>query len=534
MKKHINTFVLIIFVTCYNSFATNNTNDKNVITFSVNNLELKQRYNKLIDNPITIKNYKEMLELSFYGVQVFDNRETTVRVLNFIKLNQIELEDPYLIGLYKMLEGHIFFSNKNYRISKKYFQEALFHFIQIRHKELTALCYDNMATTESMLKNTILSLEYVDKAIKIFNKIGNHENAIDIYFNQSVRLTRRKEWKKSKTNALKAIKYIKQYGIKEQRLKYLYNKIAYCNIQLGIKDSIKPYINKALKHTNKNYVGSALRRIYYNYALYYELIEKKDSAIYYHKKTFDHFLAEIKFSNEKTSEFQRNQYLLNQDILKKNKEILKKNKLVFFIVMLFLVISIITVFMLYRLTKRLKFNIFKRKELTKKLKDSIKKINENNLKLSEQNNEISTLLNVNQNTLFSKALRISTYNDTIQNLTKKIDTLLNTNEEIKHSDLFQIEKTLNSLIDEKDIWEDFKIQFENVRKGFFENLKDRTPKLTVNDLKHCAYVATKLSTKEVSNLINASPRSVETSRYRIKKKIGLSKEQSLYDYLNSV
>lgn len=144
------------------------------------------------------------------------------------------------------------------------------------------------------------------------------------------------------------------------------------------------------------------------------------------------------------------------------------------------------------------------------------------------------MLNVNQNTLFSKALRISTYNDAIQNLAKKIDTFINTNEEIKHSDLFQIEKTLNSLIDEKDIWEDFKIQFENVRKGFFENLKDRTPKLTVNDLKHCAYVATKLSTKEVSNLINASPRSVETSRYRIKKKIGLSKEQSLYDYLNSV
>ncbi len=40
-----------------------------------------------------------------------------------------------------------------------------------------------------------------------------------------------------------------------------------------------------------------------------------------------------------------------------------------------------------------------------------------------------------------------------------------------------------------------------------------------------------MRTKDVANLINISPRSVETARYRIKKKLGLGKDENLFDYL---
>jgi DNA-binding CsgD family transcriptional regulator len=40
-----------------------------------------------------------------------------------------------------------------------------------------------------------------------------------------------------------------------------------------------------------------------------------------------------------------------------------------------------------------------------------------------------------------------------------------------------------------------------------------------------------LSTKEIAQLMNISVRGVEISRYRLRKKLGLGSEVSLFDYL---
>jgi DNA-binding CsgD family transcriptional regulator len=40
-----------------------------------------------------------------------------------------------------------------------------------------------------------------------------------------------------------------------------------------------------------------------------------------------------------------------------------------------------------------------------------------------------------------------------------------------------------------------------------------------------------LSTKEIAQLMNISVRGVEISRYRLRKKLGLASEVSLFDYL---
>ena len=48
------------------------------------------------------------------------------------------------------------------------------------------------------------------------------------------------------------------------------------------------------------------------------------------------------------------------------------------------------------------------------------------------------------------------------------------------------------------------------------------------------FLCSNLKSKEVAQLINVSPRSVETARYRVKKKIGLDKEENLYDFLSNL
>jgi len=80
----------------------------------------------------------------------------------------------------------------------------------------------------------------------------------------------------------------------------------------------------------------------------------------------------------------------------------------------------------------------------------------------------------------------------------------------------------------------FKIQFEKIHPNFFRSLTDGGAKLTDHDLKYCAYIRLNMSTQDISNLLYIEKKSVEMSKYRIKKKLGLKKEQRLSEYLRNI
>jgi ligand-binding sensor domain-containing protein len=83
-------------------------------------------------------------------------------------------------------------------------------------------------------------------------------------------------------------------------------------------------------------------------------------------------------------------------------------------------------------------------------------------------------------------------------------------------------------------WEQFSSHFDEVNNGFLNKLKLKFPSLTNTDLKVCAYLQLKLSTKEIAQLMNISVRGVEISRYRLRKKLQLTTEQSINDFLNEI
>lgn len=89
-------------------------------------------------------------------------------------------------------------------------------------------------------------------------------------------------------------------------------------------------------------------------------------------------------------------------------------------------------------------------------------------------------------------------------------------------------------ISEEDSWNVFKEAFDNADKDFLKKVKLAHPSLTPNDLRLCAYLRLNLSSKEVAPLISISVRSVEIKRYRLRKKMELSHEQGLVEYILSI
>ncbi len=80
-------------------------------------------------------------------------------------------------------------------------------------------------------------------------------------------------------------------------------------------------------------------------------------------------------------------------------------------------------------------------------------------------------------------------------------------------------------------WEQFAVYFDNVHSDFLQNIKIIYPALSAHELKLCAYLRMNLTSKEIAQLESISVRGVELSRYRLRKKLRIPTETSLFDFL---
>jgi DNA-binding CsgD family transcriptional regulator len=80
-------------------------------------------------------------------------------------------------------------------------------------------------------------------------------------------------------------------------------------------------------------------------------------------------------------------------------------------------------------------------------------------------------------------------------------------------------------------WEQFELHFNQLNHCFLEKLKKEFQYLTPTNLKLCAYLKMNLSSKEIASLMNISPNAVLKSKYRLKLKFGLNKEQDIMDFI---
>lgn len=97
--------------------------------------------------------------------------------------------------------------------------------------------------------------------------------------------------------------------------------------------------------------------------------------------------------------------------------------------------------------------------------------------------------------------------------------------------LIKIQKLIKENISHDDDWHKFAQNFDVVYENYLKRLVEQFPQLNVNDQRLCAYLKMGLSSKEIAPLLNMSYRSVEMARYRLRKKMELSRDVNLVDFL---
>ncbi|MCD0472313.1 hypothetical protein [Flavobacterium sp. JAS] len=98
----------------------------------------------------------------------------------------------------------------------------------------------------------------------------------------------------------------------------------------------------------------------------------------------------------------------------------------------------------------------------------------------------------------------------------------------------QLLKMLNQHFEQNKRCSDFDLCYESINKNFYMRIKENYSEINSNDLKICALIKLNMSIKEMSSILNISPDSVKTARYRLRKKLQLTTEQNLSDFILSI
>lgn len=76
--------------------------------------------------------------------------------------------------------------------------------------------------------------------------------------------------------------------------------------------------------------------------------------------------------------------------------------------------------------------------------------------------------------------------------------------------------------------------FEKVYPNFGKSLLNEHPEITAGDVKLCAFIRLNLSSKEIAQLLNITPESVNKARYRLRKKLNLTAQEDLFVVLSNL
>ena len=140
------------------------------------------------------------------------------------------------------------------------------------------------------------------------------------------------------------------------------------------------------------------------------------------------------------------------------------------------------------------------------------------------------------NELATSTMNLLRKNEELIDIQKELDRMekMVRSEEKPEKVLAQIAKMKDGIdvnIRHDEDWKRFEKNFDIVYDEYLTRLADSFPELTLGDKKLCAYLKMGLSSKEIAPLMNLTFRSVEMTRYRLRKKLRLSRDQNLIDFL---
>lgn len=509
----------------------------------------------------------------------FQNADSALRIareLYFLSLDNEEM-DLSLKSMIKIAE--ISWKKDDYKTAMEFAEKSRYLAEELGMQKEYGQSLMTIGCIYIGLRNYDLSLDYLFKSLSIFEEIGEKKD-------YGITLSHIGRTCFDQRNYSKALQYFtKSYNIALETKDSLslasgLNNIALIYVSNREYTKAITYLKKALvinkNLNNKNWIGIN----YFNLAINYQRIQNYDGALDYFNKALDVFIRdkrqvlinqcyiflgdyylEIKQSNKAfefasksfnyatlikdslslyyASDLLSKLYLMQKDTIKAFKYVVIKNQVKDSLDIGEKNLQMSNLELQYEFRKHEQEYI-----LNNQRKDFIgiiiiisltllsiiiflffskQKIRTKNLQLLSE--QLSVDLEIKEKELTNSVLVSMKKREILTEISNRLFKIeKETPKDELKSEITKIAKEIQKSIDKK-LSEEFDFRFQELHSSFHINLMEKFPNLTSNEQRLCAFLSLNMSTKEILELTGQSINTIEKSRFRLRKKLGINNSQ---------
>lgn len=462
----------------------------------------------------------------------------------------------------------LIFKDSDFRITEELVLEALAHARELNDSNLIGSVYNTIGNLKDNVNETEDAIRYYQQSLEIFEAIGNDSLKGKVYNNLGIIYDNMGQYDKSfgyyRRSAL-----LNRQNLNYSGLAINYLNMGYSMLLAGNLDSALHYLNKSYSLAIDYDYHRLLPYLYNNFGDYYlrskrfakaieyaakgevsakeqvnllqekhALILQKDGylaeddvlnaflcsekinaisdSIYQYNKLKELDLLEMRFSFEK----ERKQQQLERELLKA--EIQRKELILVLIIFAGSLVIILFVFLYIVQNNRIRRKSLEQRNTLLEKEKLTQQLEFKNKELEFKSKELTT-----------NVLYLLKKNEFISSISNK---LKNTNLELLTPGNIAIDKIINELDRSvsEDNWSDFEVRFQEVHVGFYNKLSRQFPGLTPNELRLCAFLRLNMTSKEIAGITYQSLDSLKVARHRLRKKLGMDRDDNLIAFLTQL
>lgn len=490
-------------------------------------------YEKAIEKLNKTKDYHTIYKLYINIAKLYQNSEfnskwSTDAMNKALKYAEL-INDRDIYNEVYMAAGEMYCSQNNCDLAEKYYNEILKNDIdkntilpisialtnkanifikRNKYKEAMSMIDSSLYLCIRDFNDSLQAINYNHKA-QIYDSIGDFDAARKYYTQSSILTYATKNYITCGKSMFGLAHLYQRHGMHENAI----------NVFKIICDSTMKYKQfeicyQSCYQLSKCYASLGRYEEAYEYFNIYDI-------------TYDSVFT---VKQDKKIEELRNSYLLSlnakelkmEEIQEENTRGNKKEWMLFISIIIVLAMAL-TTFIILHLKNRALFHKSKVSSYEQQLKiDQI----ENNLKEYQ--------LKSNRELIIKMALQIKSYVDIINPIKEDLKTAVELPESELKNKIKNINHNIHNNIHIINNAEKINKQIDAVYKEFFKRLDEKHPGLTKSEKKLCTMLFINMSSKEIATITNTTIRSVETSRYRLRKKFNLSRDEDIVSFLQKI
>ena len=407
------------------------------------------------------------------------------------------------------------------------------------------IIYTRLGVVQDRIEQFDAALDYYFKALNIYNEsveagtpLEDNTNVQGLYNNIGNIYLSNNELDKAEEYYLKGLALAENKN-DNTNIGIICNNLGKLEIQKNNFTKSLDYLEKSLKSRQIINDKSGIAKSYYNLSHYYEITGKLEMARDYAQKSLQlsrevneplssqvaaMLLYEVnkKLGNYDTALYyheifkQLNDSLINDNNIREitqlqlkfnyEKEEIAKEKarqkimLKIIVIVSSLSLGLIILGLLYILSKN------------------------RNKRIQLENTQLGKDMAVKNKELTTNVLYLLKKNELIDDITRR---LLELKKQFKGENVNNLSRIILDLqsLNDKDVWTEFEYRFQSVHEEFYQNLKAKYPKLSPSEIRLAAFLRLNMTTKEISSITGQSVNSLETARYRLRKKLGINNQE---------